>query len=290
MSVEAILRCMGITRQAYYQGRQREEKRRIEEEKVLTMVRMVRRRHPRMGTRKLFIKIRPMMVQEGIRMGRDRLFELLRGNGLLVSRRHKRGRTTVSGKRRMPNLLAGRYIKRPNEAWVVDITYLDMSSGGFLYLFLLMDLYSRYVAGWNLVGSLSAIHALDVLKAVVGKVGDVSGVIHHSDHGVQYGSVDYVGYMGSEGLLGSMGDVGNAYDNAYVERLIGTLKGEYGLGGVFKGRSEAEKAVREAIGLYNCDRPHESLGYATPESVYEGKVEVGPVYVKVHESKSRGKK
>lgn len=288
--MEAILGCMEITRQAYYQWRRREARRREEEEKVLTMVMMVRRRHPMMGTRKLLVKIGPMMAQEGIRIGRDRLFEVLRGNGLLVSRKRKRGHTTVSGKRKMPNLLEGRKIGRPNEAWVVDITYLDMSTGGFMYLFLLMDLYSRYVTGWNLASSLSAIHALEALKGAVSRVGDVSGVIHHSDHGVQYLSVDYMEYMGSEGLLGSMGEVGNAYDNVYVERLIGTLKGEYGLGGVFRSRGDAEVAVREAIGLYNGDRPHESLGYATPESVYMGEVTVGPVYVKSQKTKMGSKK
>lgn len=274
------MRCIGITRQAYYQGKRRKIRRVAEEESILSMVRMVRRRHPMMGVRKLLVKIRPMLEQEGIKIGRDRLIELMRSNGLLVIRKRRKGRTTVSGKRWMPNLLSERYIESPNEVWVVDITYLSMGYGGFMYLFLLMDLYSRFIVAWNLAISLSAIHALCALRRAVNRVGDARGIIHHSDHGVQYASEEYVNYMVSEGLLGSMGGVGNVYDNIYVERLIGTLKGEYGLGGVFKQTSSVELAVREAVDLYNDDRPHESLGYATPENVYTGKVKLEPLYVK----------
>ena len=274
------MRHIGITRQAYYQGKKRKIRRKAEEESILSMVRMVRRRHPMMGVRKLLVKIRPMLEQEGIKIGRDRLIELMRSNELLVIRKRRKGRTTVSGKRWMPNLLSGRYIESPNEVWVVDITYLSMGYGGFMYLFLLMDLYSRFIVAWNLAISLSAIHALHALRRAVSSVGDARGIIHHSDHGVQYVSEEYVNYMTSEGLLGSMGEVGNVYDNIYVERLIGTLKVEYGLGGLFKQASSVELAVREAVDLYNGDRPHESLEYATPENVYTGKVKLEPLHVK----------
>ncbi len=85
-------------------------------------------------------------------------------------------------------------------------------------------------------------------------------------------------YLGRNGIRASMGEVGNAYDNAYAERVMGTLKREYGLGEVFK--MGIKRAVEEAIELYNEERPHQSLGYATPSEVYSGEVEIEGFEVK----------
>jgi len=251
------------------------------EEKILSFVRMVRRRHPRMGTRKILVKIRPMLVQEGIRIGRDRLFDLLRSEGLLVDRRRSGRKTTRGGYVGVPNLLEGIEIKGADRVWVADITYLEMRRGGYRYLFLVMDLYSRKVVGWSLGRTLEWVHALRALREAVRRArGGVEGLIHHSDHGSQYRSRGYVEYLERNGIRSSMGRVGNAYDNAYAERVIGTLKREYGLGEVFIGEGEMRKAVREAVELYNRDRPHEALGYATPVEVYGGEVEVRGVRIK----------
>ena len=271
--MEAICRVKGISRQAHYQKRRREESKRAEEEKVLTMVRMIRRRHPYMGVRKLLVKMKPMMEQEGIKIGRDRLFELMRANDLLVKRRRRKNRTTWPGVKRMSNLLVGEVIDRPNKVWVADITYIEMSNGRFRYLFIVMDLYSRKVVGWSLGKTLEWGNALSALEmAVENAGGEVKGLIHHSDHGSQYSSRGYLEYLGIKGIRASMGEVGNAYDNAYAERVMGTLKREYGLGEVFK--VGIERAVEEAIELYNEERPHQSLRYATPSEVYSGEVEI----------------
>ena len=282
MSVEEICGEMGISRQAYYQMLRREKKEEVEEEKILSMVKMIRRKHPRMGARKLLVKIAPMMAQEGLRMGRDRFFELLRARGLLVPRKRRMSRTTWSGSRRMPNHLAGVSIDKRDMAWVADITYLDVESKGFMYLFMLMDLYSRYVVGWKLGDSLSAVHAVDVLeRGVVQTDGsNLEGLIHHSDHGVQYTSNEYLQSLEKYGMVASMGEIGNAYDNAYAERVLGTLKREYGLDDAFGGVAGVRSAVEEAVYLYNHERPHLSLGYATPASVYQGGVEAVGVVVK----------
>ncbi len=282
MGVEEVCREMGISRQAYYQMLWREKREDVEEEKIVSMVRMVRRKHPRMGARKLLIKIGPMMAQEGLRMGRDRFFELLRVRGLLVPRKRRMSRTTWSGGRRMPNHLVGVPIDRRDMAWVADITYLDVESKGFMYLFMLMDLYSRYVVGWKLGDSLSAVHAVDALErgAAQADGNDLEGLIHHSDHGVQYTSNKYLQSLEKYGMLASMGEIGNAYDNAYAERVLGTLKREYGLGDAFGDVAGVRSAVEEAVYLYNHERPHLSLEYATPASVYQGGVEVVGVMVK----------
>ncbi len=280
MSIAAICAVLGIKRQAYYQRKRREQEKAEREEKVLTMVRMIRRRHPQMGVRKLQVKIRSMMEQEGIRMGRDRLYDLLRAQDLLIVRRRKRPRTTTGGAARIPNLLAGQRVHRPDQVWVADITYLETASEGYRYLFLVMDLYSRKVVGWSLAETLEWEHALRAIRRAVRQAKNgVQGLIHHSDHGSQYRSRGYRAYLERRGIRLSMGEVGNAYDNAYAERVIGTLKTEYGLGQVMGGEADLWKAVREAIELYNTDRPHQALEYATPVEVYEGKVEVAGVSV-----------
>jgi len=240
-----------------------------------------------MGTRKILVKIRPMLVKEGIRVGRDRLFELLRSRDLLVVRRRRRHKTTTGGVVRVPNLLVGREVKQQDQVWVADITYLEMGSGRYRYLFLVMDLYSRKVVGWCLAETLEWRHALRALgRAVRQARGGVVGLIHHSDHGSQYRSRGYVEYLGRVGIRSSMGKVGNAYDNAYAERVVGTLKREYGLGHVFSGEADLWKAVREAVELYNTDRPHQALAYATPVEVYRGEVKVRGVRVQAARGKN----
>ena len=287
MSLSSLCEVLGIRRQAYYQKRRREQEKANREEKILTFVRMVRRKHPRMGTRKILVKIRPMLEQEGIRIGRDRLFDLLRAWDLLVVRRRRRHKTTTGGQTRIPNLLVGREVDRPDQVWVADITYLEIGSGRYRYLFLVMDLYSRKVVGWCLAETLEWRHALRALRMAVRQARrGVVGLIHHSDHGSQYRSRGYVEYLERMGIRSSMGKVGNAYDNAYAERVLGTLKTEYGLGHVFSGEAEVWKAVREAVELYNTDRPHQALGYATPVEVYRGEVEVSGVSVQMVRGKN----
>lgn len=273
---------MGISRQAHYQRLRRQMERQVDEEKILSQVRMVRRRHPCLGTRKLLVKLQPLMAQERLSIGRDRLFDLLRGRDLLVPPRRRRcRRTTWAGTRRAPNRVAGHSIDRPDAVWVADITYLDLAVGGqFVYLFVLMDLYSRYVVGWNLASSLAAEHALEALQeAICQAPRPLVGTIHHSDHGVQYTSTRYWNCLWEHGLQPSMGEAGNAYDNAYAERLLGTLKQEYALDSVFHHESEARMAVAQAIHFYNSDRPHTALDYATPKDVYYGAVVAPPVTV-----------
>jgi len=187
--VDALAQGLGITRQAYYQALQREEARRIAEERILSLVRMIRAEHPRMGTRKLWHKLQPMLAQGGLSIGRDRLFDLLRAHDLLIRTRRSPHRTTWGGSRRYANHLAGQRITAPNQAWVGDITYLRREDGRFAYLFVVMDLYSRAIVGWALGDTLEARHAEAALRRALSQAGGrVDGLIHHSDHGVQYTS------------------------------------------------------------------------------------------------------
>jgi putative transposase len=269
--MEMICEQFGITRQAHYQMLRREIQRRKEAALILEMVRQVRRKHPKMGGRKLLYKIGPMMAAEGLQIGRDRLFDLLREQDLLVKPKRSRRRTTLPGPWRTANLLPGLVISRPNQVWVCDITYLELERDGFAYLFLLMDLYSRYILGWHVSPSLAADGALASLQMALPCLpSEGERLIHHSDHGVQYTCHNYLNTLLDHDIRPSMGAVGNCYDNIFAERVIGTLKNEYLLGDRFVDLPQVQTAAREAIHLYNTDRPHLALQMAVPERVYFG--------------------
>lgn len=271
--MDIICQEFGITRQAYYQKRRREARQQESNMLILEMVRQVRRKHPRMGARKLLVKIQPMVGAEGLGIGRDRLFDLLRAADLLVKRRKTYFRTTIPGLCRMPNLLPGLTIDLPNQVWVCDITYLELERESFVYLFLLMDLFSRYIVGWHVASSLATTGALISLQMAIQTIrGSWAGLIHHSDHGTQYTSKPYLDTLLNYHLQPSMGAVGNCYDNIFAERVIGTLKGEYALNSQFANRTQAFQAAQEAVYLYNCERPHLALNMAVPSSVYLGHV------------------
>jgi putative transposase len=271
VSIQVLCQAVGISRQAYYQERQRRAWETARDARVLSLVRMIRCRHPKMGTRKLLVQLRPQLEQEGLRIGRDYLFTLLRTADLLVKRKRQARRTTWSGTLRLPNRVAGLTISRINQVWVTDITYIRRQNGHFVYWFVVMDLFSRAMLGAVLAPTLEAQHALTALQQAARRA-DVTlqQLIHHSDHGVQYTSHDYQQWLADHGIAASMGEVGNSYDNAYAERVIGTLKQEYGLGLPFVDEAQARRAAKEGVYLYNHERPHQSLDYACPMAVYRG--------------------
>ena len=271
----------GISRQAHYQQVQRDARRHTETALILELVRQVRRKHPRMGTRKLWVKLQPLVALDGLQIGRDRLFTLLRTHDLLVRPLKSYRRTTRPGTQRLPNLLPGLIVAQPNQVWVCDLTYLTVAGGRFAYLFLLMDLYSRFIVGWQVAPSLAGTGAVTSLQhALRHGPGNGQEPIHHSDHGVQYTAAPYQALLAQAGFRPSMGAVGNCYDNIFAERVIGTLKHEYGLALPFPDHQLVRRAVPEAIHYYNTERPHLALDMAVPQAVYEGRVlDIRPVVI-----------
>lgn len=212
------------------------------------------------------------MLKEGIRIGRDRFFGILRENGLLLKAKKKFVRTTDSlhNFRVYDNLLKETPIDKAKQAMAADITYIRTDEG-FLYLSLLTDLYSRKIIGYDLSDSLSIEGSLRTLKMAIRAIGKTKGVIHHSDRGIQYCSNEYIRILKKNKMNVSMAEKGNPYENAIAERVNGILKIEYLLEETFRTRNEAQKAVKEAVWLYNNLRPHLSLGYLTPEMVHSSK-------------------
>jgi transposase InsO family protein len=273
VNLSQVCTLFGISRQAHYQKQWREAEREEAEVLILELVRQVRRKHPRMGTRKLFFKLQPMLSAEGLQIGRDRLFTLLRGSDLLVKPKKTYRHTTVPGYYRAPNRLSGLIIAHPNQVWVCDITYLELEGQKFAYLFVLMDLFSRFILGWQISPSLAADGAVASLEMALSQVPHLpQQLIHHSDHGVQYTAHHYMDTLLAHHILPSMGAIGNCYDNIYAERVMGILKNEYGLDRPFVDFDQVKPTIQEVIHLYNSDRPHLSLNYATPQAVFSGSV------------------
>lgn len=235
---------------------------------ILEMVHAIRYHHPRMGVRKLWFKLRSQLVARGISLGRDRLFDLLRRHDLLVPPKRCKTVTTRSGLWRCPNLLPELTIMRPFQLWVGDITYLLLESG-FAYLALLTDAYSRFIVGFDLSCSLAVEGCQRALSGALQQAnGSLTDLVHHSDHGVQYTAHTYRDLLSEHHIVSSMGEVGNCYENALAERMNGILKLEYGLDNLFVDLQQAQESTKQAITLYNYDRPHLALDYRVPAEVH----------------------
>jgi transposase InsO family protein len=162
------------------------------------------------------------------------------------------------------NLVAGRELSGPNQAWAADITYIQ-TDGGFLYLSLITDMWSRKIVGFNVGDSLATEGALSALAMAMVSLRCDEKPVHHSDRGCQYASHLYVGKLQEAGLHISMTETLHCYENALAERVNGILKQEYHIGCCFRNKNQAKTAVKQAVYLYNTRRPHMSLGYETPE-------------------------
>ncbi|MCB9129243.1 MAG: DDE-type integrase/transposase/recombinase [Ardenticatenales bacterium] len=164
-------------------------------------MRQIRQHHPRMGTRK-----RPSARERHCAIGRDRLFRLLSEHELLIQPKRSYRRTTYAGLYRWPNLLPALRLERVGQLWVADITYLA-TADGFAYLALVTDSYSRYIVGYDLCASLALEGAARPQMALDHAQHPRQGLIHHSDHGVQYTARPYTDLLQAHGLRPSMGAV-----------------------------------------------------------------------------------
>jgi len=268
MTMSHLCGWYGISRQAHYQLKRQQHQQQSEAAQVVEMVQQIRHKHKRLGGRKLYHELQPEWTKAGIQLGRDRFFDLLRTHNLLLKPKKRAYRTTWAGQWRCQNLLTLARITSPNQAWVCDLTYL-LTENGFVYLALVTDLYSRRIMGYDLSLSLSLEGAARAVQMAITQAGQpLAGLIHHSDHGVQYTSGPYRDLLARHHIRSSMGELGNCYDNALAERVNGILKLEYGLDETFVDLAQAQLAVTQAVWLYNHERPHLALNYQKPYQVY----------------------
>lgn len=256
---------MGYSRQGYYK-RLKVENRRIEEEKrVVSAVRFLRLKQPKVGCRKL----QKMLESQGVMIGRDRLFNVLRRRQMLVIKKRRTIRTTQSYHRfrTYKNLVKGRPAQSPDKVFVSDITYVDTVEG-YSYLSLITDQYSRKIVGYSLSKSLSVEGSMKALRMALKGVSEPSKLIHHSDRGIQYCSKAYTDLLRDNCVKISMTEENHVYENALAERVNGILKDEFMLGEKLQSFKVAKKMVREAVNTYNNERLHMALDYKTPEWKY----------------------
>lgn len=224
---------------------------------------------PRLGTRKLYLLIKPKLEQAGIKLGRDGLFNYLRDHQMLVKPCKTYRKTTHSKHwmKKHPNLLKGLNIQSPEEVFVSDITYIE-SDEGVHYLSLVTDAGSRRIMGHELSRDMSAESVVKALKQATRESSHTQSVIHHSDRGLQYCSSLYQQTLNDHGMIPSMTDGYDCYQNALAERVNGILKQEFLLQRC-KTFNELKKYIAESIKIYNEMRPHLSLGMRTPEEVHK---------------------
>ena len=207
------------------------------------------------------------LQEQGLCVGRRRVARLMRDNGLKARQKQRFKRTTDShhGLTVAPNLLDQDFTaKAPDEKWAGDISYV-WTTQGWLYLAVIIDLFSRRVIGWATSDRLKKELALQALQKAITMRQPGPGVIHHSDRGSQYCSYDYQKLLKSHGFIVSMSGKGNCYDNAVVETFFKTLKAELVWRTSFATRHEAHIMIGSYIdGFYNPKRRHSTLGYKSP--------------------------
>lgn len=242
----------------------------MNEELVVSLVQAERQVQPRLGARKLYFLLQKGLAQAGVKMGRDRFLEVLRGRKLLLEPKASEYPRTTQSYHCLPvftNRIKDLEVSKVNQVWVGDLTYLRTEMG-FLYLALLTDKSSRKVVGYHCGDTLEASGCLEALKQALAQLPKGATPIHHSDRGTQYCCHEYVNWLVDHGLSISMTETNHCAENALAERMNGILKSEYGLGGKFKTKASAQLAVKQAILLYNTRRPHIALGYRTPQEVH----------------------
>ena len=259
-----------MSRQNFYFRRKQRERRGVDEDLVVALVQRERQLQTRLGTRKLCGMLRKDLAEAGVTIGRDRLFEVLRQRDLLVPPRIAEFPRTTNARHYLPvftNRIKGLEVKQPNEVWVADITYLR-TEDGFLYLALLTDKASRKIVGYHCGDTLESEGCLRALEKALRDLPAGARPIHHSDRGSQYCCHQYVDRLQERGLGISMTEVDHCAENALAERMNGILKSEYGLGREFRTKSDAHRAVDQAVYLYNTRRPHTALKFRVPAEVH----------------------
>jgi putative transposase len=263
--VALMCRMLAVSRAGFYAWRRRPVAVRTRQDQVLAVAvaTIYAEHHGRYGSPRVQMALR----DRGQRSGRKRIARLMRVQNLRA-RPKRRYRTTTDSRHGLPvcpNLLARRFtVAQSNTAWVTDMTYI-WTPQGWLYLAVVIDLFSRRVVGWSMSERIDRKLALDALRMALAQRRPQRGLIHHSDRGSQYASGDYQRLLATNGIVGSMSRRGDCWDNAVAESFFASLKLELVYQVQWQTRAEARTAIFEYLELfYNRRRRHSSLGYLSP--------------------------
>ena len=235
---------------------------------VVSLVMGIRRLMPRIGARKLYHLLEEPLSALGV--GRDKLFDVLRANDMLIVPKRKYRQTTNSKHmfHKHKNLVVDRIPTRPEEIWVSDITYVG-ARNKHTYLALVTDAYSKKIVGYDLSDSLSAEGAIRALQmACRGRIYKKYPLIHHSDRGIQYCCDDYQRLLEKHHIQVSMTESYDPYANAVAERVNATIKHEFLLEELECDLETQQRVVAQSVAIYNEMRPHLSCGMLTPDEMH----------------------
>ena len=259
----------GYSRQAYYKKKKHREEKQKEETIVLLLVSKLRKRMPRIGGKKMYHLLKSEFNRLAIKVGRDRFLDILRENKLLI-RGKKRYQMTTNSKhifKKYPNLIKGLQICRKDQLWVSDITYIRTDEG-FAYAAMITDVFSRKIVGSSIDKTMTTDLVLDALYQALRQRKDYTGLIHHSDRGLQYCIGDYISVLKSNDIRISMTETSDPYENALAERMNRTIKEEFVINEKIKTLSMFKNLFYEGVNIYNKERPHLSLRMKRPDEIY----------------------
>jgi putative transposase len=257
-----MCRVLDVSTRGYYQWRGRElsARGRVDIELTSRIEAIHEQSRRTYGAPRVHAELR----ENGTHVGRKRVARLMREAGLAGVSRRRSLRTTRRDPRDRPapDLVDRKFSANgPNQLWVADITYIP-TTVGFLFLAVVLEVWSRKIVGWAMSSRMLTQLVLEALSMAIKQRGTITGVIHHSDQGSQYTSVDFGRRCREAGVRPSMGSVGDCYDNAMCESFFATLECELLDRSRFTDRVEAELAVFDFIeGFYNTRRRHSALGY-----------------------------
>lgn len=258
LSIRQRCDLLGLNRSTLYY---KEKPADIDDIDLLNIIRDIWERYPFYGYRRITKELRE---NHRIKVNRKRVQRLMAWGGIQAI--HPGPNTSKRNKLHAvhPYLLRDLCITRPNQAWMVDITYLRMPNG-FMYLVALIDVYSRYIVGWSLSNTLETGFCIEALKS---GLTNAEPEIVNSDQGCQFTSDDWINFLREWGIKISMTGKGRCTDNIYIERFWRSLKREEFYLNEYKSVKELRKAIGAYIEFYNQKRWHQSLGYKAPASVY----------------------
>ena len=265
--VEPICEVLQVAPSTYYATKRRPVcRRRVRDERLRAEIRRVHAANFDVyGARKVWRQLN----REGVVVARCTVERLMRQMGLAGRVRGRRRRTTIPADTaaRPADLVERRFVAtRPNQLWIADITYVATWSG-FAYAALVTDVFSRRIVGWRVANTLRADLALDALEMAIWsrRQDDLSGLVHHSDRGVQYLSIRYTERLAAEGAVASVGSRGDSYDNAMAESIIGLYKSELiTMRGPWRSVDDVELATLGWVHWWNTTRLHSAIGDVPP--------------------------
>ena len=275
----------GLNRQVYYRSTKRSKASRKKAEQVIELVENIRIKMPKLGGRKLYFLLSEPLKE--LKIGRDKFFNILRANHLLIIPKRSYHVTTNSHHRfrKHKNLVSDYQVTKPNQVWVADITYIGNRKNPS-YLSLITDAYSKKIVGHHVAENLTTEGSLLALnKAIKNQEPVLKSIIHHSDRGLQYCSDEYQRILEKNNIKCSMTQNSDPYENAVAERINGILKQEFDIDKFDVETKIKRKIVDESIKIYNELRPHFSNHYLTPNQMHKQE----KLKIKTYKNKNQSK-